>query len=116
MPHVETRIEIVKEIVEKIVPVVNVEQVIVTVPQIVEKLVTTERVVELPPKEIEVIREVLKIVKEYEVIEIEVPRIIYETRVEIREVEKYVEVPIIVPQVKVETEIHQVPFVETVNI
>ena len=49
-------------------PVVHAEQVIVTVPQIVEKLVTTERVVELPPKEIEVIREVLKVVKEYEVI------------------------------------------------
>jgi hypothetical protein len=31
-------------------------------------------------------------------------------------VEKYVEVPVIVPQIKVETEIHQVPFVETVHI
>ena len=57
---------------------------------------------ELPPREIEVIREVLRIVKELEIVEVEVPRIIYETRVEIREVEKYIEVPITVPQTRVE--------------
>ena len=48
------------------------------------------------------IREVLRIVKELEIVEVEVPRIIYETRVEIREVEKYIEVPITVPQTRVE--------------
>lgn len=58
----------------------------------------------------------LKVVKEIEVVEVEVPRIIYETRVEVREVEKYIEVPITVPQTKVETEIHQVPFIETIQL
>lgn len=50
------------------VPVI--EQVIITVPQILEKIVTVERIVELPPKEIEVIKEVLKVVKEIEVVEV----------------------------------------------
>jgi hypothetical protein len=40
IPHVETRIEIVREIVEKIVPVIHVEERIVQVPQIIEKIVT----------------------------------------------------------------------------
>jgi hypothetical protein len=67
-----------------------VEERIVQVPQIVEKIVTVEKIIELPPKEIEVIREVLKIVRDIEIVEVEVPKIIYETRVEIREVEKYI--------------------------
>jgi hypothetical protein len=70
MPHVEIRYEIVREIVEKIVPVIHIEERIVTVPQIVEKIVTVEKVVELPPREIEVIKEVLRIVREVEIVEV----------------------------------------------